>query len=202
MDKIALRTEIKSKTVALSGEYLAESDAGILEKLLSLPEFAAAPRVFTYISIGREPDTRALVLRCAELGKAVAVPVVLGAGEMRFVPLEDGIEALSPGVFGIPTPDANAPVLMPLPGDLMVVPALCFDGQGYRLGRGGGYYDRYLAAHSVFSVGLCREALLVNAVPRDPWDARVTCLVTEKRIARPKQAPQKGKVFSSLSYLA
>jgi 5-formyltetrahydrofolate cyclo-ligase len=191
LDKIAFRTEIKSKTAALSGGYLAESDADILKKLLSLPEFVAAPRVFTYISIGREPDTRVLIHRCAELGKAVAVPVVLDTGEMRFVPLETGVEALSPGVFGIPTPDSDAPALTPRTGDLMVVPALCFDGQGYRLGRGGGYYDRYLAAHPVFSVGLCREALVADAVPRDPWDMRVSCLVTEKRIARPEMAPQK-----------
>ena len=162
-----------------------------MEKLLSLPEFAKAPRVFTYISIDHEPDTRELIKRCAMCGKAVAVPIVQSMGEMCFVPLETGIEALSPGVFGIPTPDANASALTPQPGDLMVVPALCFDLQGYRLGRGGGYYDRYLSKYPVFSVGLCREALVVPVLPRDSWDVRVCCLVTEKRIARPEMAPQK-----------
>ena len=74
----------------------------------------------------------------------------------------------------------------PEKGDLLIVPALCFDRQGYRLGQGGGYYDRYLEKYDgVFTAGLCRAALLMDAVPREEHDRRVDCVVTEENAARP-----------------
>ena len=74
----------------------------------------------------------------------------------------------------------------PESGDMIIVPALCFDRQGYRLGQGGGYYDRWLELHpELFSVGLCRERFLQERVPREAHDMRVRCVATEKEAARP-----------------
>ncbi|MDR1131467.1 MAG: 5-formyltetrahydrofolate cyclo-ligase [Oscillospiraceae bacterium] len=186
MDKAELRKIVKARAAALDGGYIAESDAGILRNLVSLPEFIAARRVFTYISTGNEPDTRALIALCARSGKTVAVPAAHPGGKMAFAPLDRPPEALEAGAFGIPAPPSGLRALSPKADDLMLVPALCFDETAFRLGRGGGYYDRYLAASPVFSVGLCRERLVIQAVPRDAWDRPVACLVTEKRIARPE----------------
>ena len=181
-----MRKEIKARIAQFDALDISESNAGILHNISALPEFIATRRIFTYLSIGREPDTRKLIELCLSMGKTVAVPYKYNAGEMHFALLDRPAEALETGVFGIPVPADDAVELVPKEGDLLVVPALCCDEYGYRLGRGGGYYDRYLTEHAFFSVGLCREALLVDKVPLDVWDKRVSCVITDKRIARPK----------------
>lgn len=185
MDKKTLRKEIKARITALDSAYIAESDKAIAQNIISLPEFIAAPRVFTYLSMDREADTRSIIEHCMALGKPVALPCDCKNGEMSFALLDCPVEQFPLGSYGIPTPPDSSERLSPENGDLVLVPALCYDEHGYRLGHGGGYYDRYLSAFRVFSVGLCREALLVGTVPTDEFDMRVDCLVTEKRIARP-----------------
>lgn len=191
MDKIRLREQVKSQLAALPPAYLRESDEKIFHLLCSLPEFERAERVFTYISIDREVDTRRIIALCHELGKIPVLPYRYNKGQMGFTALDRPLSALSPGVFGIPMPDESLPELFPEAGDLMLVPALCFDEDGYRLGHGGGYYDRYLAAHPVFSIGLCREALLSPQLFRETHDRAVDCLITDKKIARPVKGPAK-----------
>ena len=186
MDKQTFRAEISARIAALGSDYIAESDRAILERLLDLPEFIKAPRVFTYLSVGREVDTVGLIEHSRKLGKTLALPISFENGIMRFALLEDPLSELPVGRYGIPSPRESSRELIPEEGDIIIVPALCCDDEGYRLGHGGGYYDRYLAACKAFSVGLCREALMTARLPRDEFDIRLNCLVTEKRIARPK----------------
>jgi 5-formyltetrahydrofolate cyclo-ligase len=187
VDKKIFRAEIRARIAALDVRYIIQSNSAIFEKLITLPEFTSASRVFTYFSIEREPDTRALISYCEKHGKPVALPCDCGKdGSMNFALLDCPTEELPTGDYGIPEPSKTAPRLTPDEGDILIVPALCFDEDGYRIGHGGGYYDRYLSAHNIFSVGLSREALLVGSVPRDAYDRRTDIIITEKRIARPK----------------
>jgi len=185
LDKSTLRKKIRLRISELDMEYIKESDSAILQNLISLPEFVSAPRVFTYLSIGREVDTRNFIEYCRRAGKQVALPADFDNGRMNFALLNCELSELSPGMYGIPIPDSKSERVSPSAFDIIVVPALCYDSCLYRLGRGGGYFDRYLSEHRVFSVGLCREALLVGAIPKEDFDVPVSCLVTEKRIARP-----------------
>lgn len=184
-EKDALRAKIKVRVANLSLAYLADSDRGILKNVLSLPEFQSAPRIFLYISFGREPDTHALISACGQLGKPVAAPTNLRDGRMDFALLTCPLSELPAGVYGIPQPTPDAPLVTPGKDDLVIVPGLCFDESFHRLGRGGGYYDRFLSSCPSFKVGLCREALLMKAIPAEAHDERVDCLVTEKKTARP-----------------
>ena len=178
---------IKARTSALEDDYIIQSDRAIFKNLISLPEFLSATRVFTYLSIEREPDTRILIEYCLELGKTVALPCDCdNNGEMSFARLDSPIGELANGIYGIPVPPETAERLDPKAGDIIIVPALCFDEKGYRLGHGGGYYDRYLSKHPLLSIGLCREVLIVDSVPRDSYDRRADIIITDKRIARPK----------------
>ncbi len=187
MDKKTFRAEIKARIAALNNSYIIKSDHAIFKNLISLPEFVSATRVFTYLSIEREPDTRALIDYCLKLGKTVALPCDCGKdGKMSFALLNSPIGTLSAGVYGIPVPPETAERLDPQASDIIIVPALCYDEKGYRLGHGGGYYDRYLSKHPILSIGLCREALVVDSVPRDSYDKRADIIITDKRIARPK----------------
>lgn len=186
MDKDTLRKEIKNNVNKLDATYIEESNKSIFEKLISLPEFILAKRVLTYLSIGREVDTLKLIDYCLSIGKTVAIPYNYREnGIMSFAALDRKIEALDRGAFGIPTLPDECDEIIPESDDLIVVPALCYDQKAYRLGRGGGYYDRYLSTYGMASIGLCREALLQDSLPTDEYDMRVDCLITEKRIARP-----------------
>lgn len=87
---------------------------------------------------------------------------------------------LAKNCFGIWEPPESAEVIQN--PDVIIVPGLAFDRQGFRLGRGGGYYDRYLAGRSTLTIGLCHQAAFVDLLPRDPWDIPVALVVSEQGI--------------------
>jgi len=181
--KIAARRELRKRIAMLGEKELEKSDEAIYNQIMVLPELWAAERVFLYLSVGHEVSTRRLIDALAAAGKTVALPVSLPEGEMFFARYEPG--ALKEGsVVPIPEPGSDAPPVAAEDGDLIVVPGLSFDLEGYRMGQGGGYYDRFLARHRLFSVGLARDALLMERVPREEHDRGVDCLVTETRILR------------------
>ena len=99
--KAALRREIRARIAALPEEYLRESDAGVLENVLSLPEFCRAGAVFAYLSVERECDTRRIIDALMESERAVALPRSRPGGSMDFA-LYDG--RLAEGLYGIPQP--------------------------------------------------------------------------------------------------
>ena len=181
--KKAARRLLRAQIAALDEKELEKSDDAIYNNLSVLPELQAARRVFLYLSVRREVDTRRLIRSLLSEGKTVALPVSLPEGRMFFAEYRPG--SLTDGsVVPIPEPDADAPRLEPEDGDLILVPALTFDRKGYRRGQGGGYYDRFLSAHALFSVGLARDALLLEEVPREAHDCSVNCLVTETCVLR------------------
>lgn len=180
-EKSLLRARIKEQASSLDEAYVVESDAGILSVLLSLPVFCQANRIFAYYSVGREPDTLELIRLCLEAGKEVFLPRSYSGGRMDFAPLACPIGQLSEGPFGIPQPAGKLPAAAAEKGDLIIVPALCFDERLYRLGHGGGYYDRFLEGAEALAIGLCRERLVLNAIPTEPHDRPVDILITEKK---------------------
>ena len=182
MDKKSFRKEVLAEIDSLPADYIAASDKGIMENFLSLPEFIRAKTVFAYISTGREPDTVGIIKAALSLGKTVCLPVSFDGGIMQPRKIES-LEELVPGKFGIPAPPDNAPCVKEEDIDLIIVPAVTFDRRGFRLGRGGGYYDRFLSKSSACSVGLGRERL-IKPVPLEPHDMCADCVVTEENIYR------------------
>ena len=177
-DKQALRTQKRSELEALPQGYIDESDAAIEAKLLSLPEYLDAKRVFAYFSVGREVKTQGIISRVLAAGKFVALPVCENGGNMSFR-LISSLGKLRSGKFGIPEPAPDAPKLTPKAGDIMIVPALCCDEHGHRLGHGAGYYDRCLAQCDCFTVCRCRKRMLEDAIPTEPTDIAVSLVLTE-----------------------
>lgn len=175
---MTLRRELRGLQKALSTEAAGLSDAAILERVLESAAYRRAPRLFLYYSRPGEVDTHALLSRALADGKTVALPISAAGGEMTFHPYQG---VLQPGLWNIPEPEPSEPVI-PTGEDLLIVPGLCFDRMGYRLGQGGGYYDRYLAAHPAVTMGLCRTRFLRDAVPRDWNDLPVRFLITEDEI--------------------
>ena len=90
-----------------------------------------------------------------------------------------GSQDLDPGAYGIPEPLAACQEVRPTARSLCLVPALAFDRQGGRIGYGGGYYDRFLAAFPGTAVGLVRADFLADCLPAEPFDQKVKYLVTQ-----------------------
>ena len=177
-EKAALRAAVKK--ISFSAQERAESDHLLFQRLLSLPQLAVSSSILLYYGVGREPDTAQLLEPLSRMGKVLALPCCLSKGQMEARQYL-GPEHLVPGPFGIPEPDKASPILKREALSLILVPGLCFDVRGFRLGHGGGYYDRYLTGASGTSVALCRDRLLFPALPVEPHDLPVKLVLTETR---------------------
>ena len=145
------------------------------------PTAAPSQSVFCYVSLPGEVETRPLIGRLLSQGRAVLVPRCRAGGEMDLVPISS-LDDLTPGAYGIlePGPDLTPTGEMP---DLAVVPALAFDRRGMRLGQGGGYYDRFLAAYPfLLKIGCALTPFLTDCVPTEPTDQRLDGIATESSL--------------------
>ena len=178
--KEKLREQIHAEIAALPDDYVSDSDKGIFLQVKSLKEYINARNIFIYHSVGKEPDTLGIINDALTIGKTVAIPRCYKGGAMEPRVIRN-LDELRPSMLGIPAPPDSAEVAGPEELELIIVPALTYDRAGYRLGYGGGYYDRYLLRTSAFTVGLARERLIMDELPREPHDIAVKCLITEKR---------------------
>ena len=162
-------------------DYPNEADYFILENLLRLPAYEAAGTVFCFVSMPGEPETRDFLKQALEDGKRVGVPLCTGPGEMVIKEIHDVAQALNArGAFGIPEPAADMPTIPPEEVDLAVVPSVACDLDGYRLGHGGGYYDRFLAACPGYKVLIQFKSHVADRLPREAHDQRCDALITER----------------------
>lgn len=181
--KRALRDAVNGAIAALSTDYIEKSNLGLFARMTTLPEYERAGTIFAFYSVAREPDTLRIIEHALSLGKTVALPICDKGGIMHAHVIERLSDAV-PAMLGIPAPSRSAPRLSPEALDFIIVPALAFDRDGYRIGYGGGYYDRYLPQTKAFCAGIGRAALLQSAVLREAHDRRVSCVVTEDEVLR------------------
>ena len=155
------------------------SDSALFARFLALPQVEAAKTIFAFWGIpGKEPDTARLIGELLARGKTVGLPRMLPGHRME-VRRYDPDKPLVRVSFGISEPGEDCPLLAREEIDLALVPAVCYDRRGYRLGFGGGYYDRWLEGFAGFTAGLCRRAVLQDKVPTEAHDARVDVLLSE-----------------------
>ncbi len=186
MNKKELRQDLRSRLAAVSDADLRERSLAACKLLCAQPEFRSADVVMIFLSMPGEIDTGQLALEAWRAGKRVLAPRVLWE-QRRMLPIEirsltsdvrDGLMGIREPVDGVPIPVTDI--------DLVIVPGLAFDEHGNRLGRGRGFYDRFLA-HREFRGVACALALdeqRVVAVPHDDTDIRVSMLVTDQRVLR------------------
>ncbi len=159
---------------------LPQVEAGALfERFLALPEVQTADTVMVFYGTGREPNTVPLIQALLERGKRVALPVVLPHRGMEARQVLD-IDQLIPNRFGIPEPDDSCPVVGKDEIAVALIPHLMVDRDGYRLGWGGGYYDRWLTGFSGLTVCVCRHGRLLEHMPREEFDIPVKLVLIEE----------------------
>ncbi len=195
-EKAALRRHYTSLRERIPEAERRQAEEAIRATLFSLPAWQDTPLVCGYASMGSEFDTFPIWKRAADGGKTYALPVtVTGAreGKMVFRALSGfAPDALTLGRFGIREPAESCPPLSlrEFSGAMLLIPGLAFDDGGFRLGYGGGYYDRFLAtlleaSIPVTAVGLCFSACRPHTLPRESFDLPVDLIIDERSVTVP-----------------
>lgn len=189
--KLHLRAKHRRFRERMSEDQKRKLDAAITSKVLGLREYAQAETIFTYVSKSIEVDTVGLIRAAFLNRKKVAVPrCVPGTREMEFYYI-NSMEELKPGAFGVLEPEPlEENLAVGGEKDLCIVPGLAFDPEGFRLGYGKGYYDRFLSSFQGETVGICYLGCVQWNLPHGYYDRPVDILITERyvrNIQRPKR---------------
>ena len=141
--KKTLRNQTIAAMKALPQTVKTQADEQLTQRLLELPAFQEAKTLATYLSFDHEVSTAGLIQAALQLGKRICVPRIYPHGRMEFVEYDPDI--LEKTRFGLLEPNEKGKFVDKSEIDLIHVPGLVFQSTGYRIGYGGGYYDRYLA---------------------------------------------------------
>lgn len=177
MTKKELRALMRARNRSLEDAARRRASREIFRRVEALEAFAAARTVGLFCSLGDEPDTSEALARWGA-SKRLAVPRVEGE-RMRFFRYDPRTQR--PGAFGIEEPGPEAEACEPGELDLVIVPGVAFTPSGQRLGRGRGYYDRYLSQPGLraLKVGVCFAHQLIDALPAEAHDVTMDCVVSD-----------------------
>ena len=179
-EKAALRRMLREMKVEEKDRL--EHGRNAAQTLREWPAYQSARVVGCFFSTSREVDTRPVLKEILEDGKILALPRVTGPGRMDF--FETRLNGLVPGAYGILEPEARARLVPPEELALLLVPAEGIDRQGWRLGKGGGFYDRYLPKTRCTAAALVLPHQWGLLFPHEPHDARVDWCLAGKNLYR------------------
>jgi 5-formyltetrahydrofolate cyclo-ligase len=183
--KRAIRRSVVADVLGLDPQERAAQEALLLQRFVGLPGYAAAETVLLYIKAFPEEINTVCLLRAAlEAGKRVVCPRVQRIEHrLRLFQITSLADDLEPGILGIPEPRNGCPELSETAVDWALVPGLAFDDRCYRLGRGGGHYDRLLpllrADVSCWALGF--ECQLLTSLPAEAHDVPLHGIATPGR---------------------
>lgn len=185
MNKAVLRKQYLEKRSNLPISEVEEKSNNIINNLFDLDIYKNSSFIMSYVAFRKEVQTENLIKHSLNIQKRIGVPITVPETKKLIVSeINDYDVELSPGHFNILTPKKEyiretPPTLI----DLVVVPGAVFDKNGYRVGYGGGYYDRFLKTlnEKAISIGLAYDFQLVHSVPRSKYDLPVDYILTEKQ---------------------
>jgi 5-formyltetrahydrofolate cyclo-ligase len=187
-EKRALRRTMRATREGVTAGERGRMGQAAGEALLALPEVQAARVLSAYVPTRGELDVSGMVAQRVAAGATVVYPrVATERPRLRFHVVV-GETPMNVGAFGILEPPADAPEIPAEAIDVVLVPGLAFDGQGRRLGYGGGYYDELaqrLRAHGRgFLVGIGYDFQIIERCPTGDGDVTLDCIVTDARVLR------------------
>jgi 5-formyltetrahydrofolate cyclo-ligase len=179
-DKSQLRKQCRKIRAALGDEVRARASLAICERLEGWPTFQHSQTILTYMPIKGEADLTPLLSRHPE--KHWVLPRIIPEENHRMVFHPYDATRLARHPFGMAEPAADLPTVPHEAIPLALVPGLAFDHHGWRLGYGGGYFDRFLKNFSGVSIGIVIRTLLLAEIPRDSLDMPMQWIVTEEEL--------------------
>lgn len=174
--KAALRKELISRRREMDKGYRKELDEKIYNNIKSVKDILSFGSYLIYASSEIEVDTRSFISFLLSENKTVAVPKCIGK-EMKFLTVSS-LDTLVKSRFGVDEP-SDGTEITDFRNSLCITPALSFDEKGYRLGYGGGFYDRFFQNYNGLKLGICYEEFCGN-VPVGEYDLPVDAVITEK----------------------
>jgi len=186
LDKRKLRREILDKRAILSKNEIISLSSKIINTLIDSEYYKNANTIMTFISFDTEVDTHEFIKIALGEGKKVVVPVTFSDTKELKPSQILSFSELEPGYYDILTPKQeyiryiDSSLI-----DLIVVPGVVFDHDGYRVGYGGGYYDRFLSTKirkGIPTIAIGFDLQIVEKVPREEFDVPVDFIITEKEI--------------------
>ncbi|MGN0544079.1 MAG: 5-formyltetrahydrofolate cyclo-ligase [Acutalibacteraceae bacterium] len=182
-EKNAIRSECRQYRADMGEADKQKLDTQIFNRFINLWRYRECKTLLTYVSSAIEVDTRVLISDALKRGKRVAVPrCIPGIHEMEFYYITS-FGDLEKGAYGVLEPvKSKCRRMTDYSEGLCVIPALAFDENGYRLGFGKGYYDRFLSRFRGDTVGICYECCMQKQLPRGRFDRCADIVVTEKRV--------------------
>ena len=174
MNKELIRREVAQAKAALSAEQRRAEAEAVWTRVEASEDFRAARTVLAYCSLPDELETESFLERWSG-SKRLAVPVVEGS---RLILKEYSPDKLHKGYKGISEPDAGCPQIGPEEIDFAIIPGVAFTREGWRLGRGKGFYDRLLPELNCPKVGVAYSCQILDSLPIEPHDARLSAVVS------------------------
>lgn len=171
MDKTELRRSIRARKRAMTEEEIVSRSEKLAELFSASDAYKTAKTIYGYLPYNQEVRTVPMLEQALKDGKRVAVPKCYG-NEMKFIYMED-LSKVEKGYAGIPEPIADGPVADDTTA-LVLMPGLAFDPQGHRIGYGGGFYDKFLAAEPDHpTLALCYEFQMLPELKTEAHDIPV-----------------------------
>ena len=194
-EKRQIRAKYKPLRRALDPAWKQAADEAIRKRVESLPSYQRAACLLCYVSLSDEIDTTVLIRHALDAGKTVCVPVSIEETHTVDFYRIRSLDELRPGTYGVLEPDPGQAEKMtdfPRPA-VCVVPGLVFDREGYRLGYGKGYYDRFLQRFGGVKIGVCYQQFVLDLLPHGYFDRPVDWLISNESKIRIDRGERKGK---------
>jgi len=186
--KSDIRKRIIGLRNAMPREEIETASRKIMKALKGMEQILRSYTLMVYLSFGSEVLTDDLIRWGWREGKRIVVPFCRPEGREMTACRIDGFDELEKGHYGIRAPMVGR--LRPVPSgeiDVVLVPAVAFDRQGYRVGYGGGYYDRFLpGCPQAAKIGAAFACQIIEEIPVGPYDVAMDCIVTEEEILIPE----------------
>lgn len=187
MDKKSYRKKVKEERDRLDKSIKEKYDEKLKNDLLSLPEIQKAETVFAYLNFGSEISTMPIIKELLQQGKRVFIPWINQEKKiMELTELRDPLKELQPGYYGILEMKEEFLNLYHGEIDVVLTPGLVFDENYYRIGYGGGFYDKYFSGinYEPFKIAMTYSFQVVEELPREEFDQQIDAILTEKGLSR------------------
>lgn len=175
LSKKEIRHDMINKRKNLTHDEVITKSSKICTKIINNDCYNNAEIIFCYSAINNEVDLEMLIKHAILHNKKIAFPKVISKYEMRFFYV-NSLSDMKEGYYNILEPDTSRPATK---ADLIIVPGVAFNKEGFRLGYGGGFYDRFFEENTIYSIGVGYDFQLIENMPVMEHDKKLNQIITD-----------------------